>query len=102
MRALAHSTRFIFVFVLALNATMTSVDAQPVRGRINTETRLVTAMRQREQVLLDAIDNKDSVALAGVLADDFAQYSLNHNMQLTPRADWLHNLAAHPLGKVRL
>src|SRR5258708_18683644 len=102
MRARTFSVRFIFVFAMGLTTTMTSVDAQPVRGRINTETRLVTAMRQREQVLLDAIGNKDSAALAGVLADDFAQYSLNHDMQLTPRADWLHNLAAHPLGKVRL
>ena len=102
MRALAYSTRLIFVFALALTATTTSVDAQPVRGRINTETRLVTAMRQREQTLLDALGSKDTAAIAGVLADDFAQYSLNHDMQLTPRADWLRNLAAHPLGKVRL
>jgi len=87
---------------LLLLAPSAQISAQPVRGRINTETRQVTLVREREQALLDALGKNDAPTLAGVLADDFAQYSLSQQMLLTPRADWLRNLTAHPLGKVRL
>jgi len=93
---------FAFAPIVALAAFAHEAGAQPVRGHINTETRQVVALRQREETLLDVLGKNDAAALAGVLSDDFAQYSLSHDMLLTPRADWLRNLTAHPFGKVRL
>jgi len=98
------ASRLLALLAIALVTPVLIPDlgAQPVRGRINTETRQVATTRQREQALLDALGSGDASALAGVLAEDFTQYSLSQQMLLTPRADWLRNLAAHPFGKAHI
>lgn len=77
-------------------------DPQPTGGlAAGTATRLVVLMRHREKLLLDALGKNDQAALKTLLAEDFAQYALGQHMLLTPRADWLRNLASHPFGTVR-
>lgn len=100
---MSASRLFAFLAIaLSTPVLVPDLGAQPVRGRINTETRQVATTRQREQALLDALGKGDASAFAGVLADDFVQYSLSQQMLLTPRADWLRNLAAHPFGKAHI
>ncbi len=95
-------TPVLFALSVLLLAPSAEINAQPVRGRINTETRQVTMMRRQEQALIDALGNNDATALGGMLANDFVQYSMSQQMLLTPRTDWLRNLAAHPFGKAHI
>src|SRR5450759_3769308 len=75
-----------FLAIILLAATVGSAQTP---GRIQTPTRLVTIFSNLENQLTDALVANNSAAAAGLLTEDFSQWTPQPPGSPVPREEWL-------------